>query len=329
MTSLQVVQNLLLSSMANKKTLLITANFHPETVAKLDQLYDTCHLWEFEPHQRAGLIANLAGRCRAAASPSWHCDPVVYRLQGLEMIAAFGVGVDGIDFVETTARGIRVTNTPDVLNDSVADLALALILTTSRNLINADNFARSGAWLSGPFPFGSSLAGKTLGIAGLGRIGLEIALRAETFKLRIAYHNRTEKPELPYTYYRSLTELAAASDILLCMLPGGDATRNVIDTQVLAALGKGGYFINVGRGSSVNEADLEQALRDKTIAGAGLDVYQDEPRIPPGIAALDNVVLLPHIGSATVETRRAMGQLVIDNLGAFFAGKPVLTEVQA
>lgn len=315
--------------MATKDKLLITDEFHPDTITILDDLYDTCHLWEFDPQERPQVVANMAGKCRAVACPSWHCDPVAYGLDGLELIAAFGVGVDGIDFSETGAKGIKVTNTPDVLNDSVADLAMALVMATTRNLINADKFARSGAWHAGPFPFGTSLAGKTLGIAGLGRIGLEIARRAETFKLAIAYHNRTPKPELPYTYHGSLTELAAASDILLCMLPGGESTRNLIDTGVLAALGECGYFINVGRGTSVNESDLEQALRNKAIAGAGLDVYQNEPNISSGLASLDNVVLLPHIGSATKETRQAMGQLVIDNLAAFFNGKPVLTEVRA
>jgi len=313
--------------MRSKEKLLVTANFHAETVSRLDDKYDTCHLWEYAPEERPDLVSSLAGKCRAAACASWHCDPEVYRLDGLKLIAAFGVGVDGIDFAATQANGITVTNTPDVLNDSVADLAIALILASTRNLINADQHARSGAWDAGPFPFGSSLAGKTLGIAGLGRIGEEIAERARTFKLRIAYHNRSRREELPYTYHNSLTELAQASDILLSMLPGGEATQDLINSSVLEALGNRGFFINVGRGNCVNEKDLEMALRDQTIAGAGLDVYRDEPHIPDGLKALDNIVLLPHIGSATVETRRAMGQLVIDNIDAYFSNQPLLTEV--
>lgn len=313
--------------MADKEKLLITANFHAETVARLDEMYDTCHLWEYAEDERAAVIAGMTGQCRAAACASWHCDPQVYDLDGLELIAAFGVGVDGIDFEKTRSKGIKVTNTPDVLNDSVADLAIALILATTRNLINADQHARSGDWEAAPFPFGTSLAGKILGIAGLGRIGEEIARRAQSFKLKIAYHNRSAKPDLPHTYYPSLTELAQASDILLCMLPGGPDTQDLINAEVLTALGKNGFFVNVGRGTSVNHQDLEDALRNKVIAGAGLDVYKNEPQIPAGLKSLDTVVLLPHIGSATVETRRAMGTLVMDNIAAFFADQPLLSEV--
>jgi len=317
-----------LTSIIGKPELLVVNDFHPETIKFLDRQYSTHHFWKSGAAEKQQLINDLQGKCTAVATASWDCDPLIYELESLRLISAFGVGVDGIDFERTAAQGIQVSNTPDVLDDAVADLAVALILNCTRNLINAESFARTGEWNKGPFQFGHSLAGKTLGIAGLGRIGQAIAARAAPFKLNIAYHNRNKK-DVPYTFCSSLTELAEISDILLCMLPGGEETRNVINAEVLAALGKQSYFVNVGRGSSVDEEALLHALKTGAIAGAGLDVYKNEPHIPDGYADLKNVVLLPHIGSATVETRRAMGQLVIDNLAAHFAGNSLLTEVRS
>ncbi|SUZ61617.1 uncharacterized protein METZ01_LOCUS14471, partial [marine metagenome] len=223
--------------------------------------------------------------------------------------------------------GIKVTNTPGVLNDAVADIAIALILTTMRNIINAEKFVRNSSWEKGPFPPSRSLAGKTLGIVGLGRIGDAIVHRALPFKMKIAYHNRSTK-NLPYTYYPSILELADNSDILLCVLPGGEGTRQIIDGQVLQALGPEGIFINVGRGTSVDEKALMAALADGSIAGAGLDVLANEPHVPEPLRKMDNVVLLPHIGSATFETRAEMGDLLINNLEAYFSSKPLLSEVE-
>lgn len=312
--------------MTNKPDLLIVNPFHPETIARLDESYTTHHWWEIPESERPGVLASLEGRCHAAATASWDCDTQIYDLRSLQLISAFGVGVDGIDFQVTAKQGIQVTNTPDVLNDAVADLALGLILATTRNLINADHFVRNQDWLDGPFPFGRGLSGKTLGIAGLGRIGEAIARRATPFGLEIAYHNRHPR-NLPYRYFESLADLASSSDILLCMLPGGESTRDMINLDILQLLGSEGIFINVGRGSSVSESDLVTALGNGTIAAAGLDVYKREPEVPAALRRLDNVVLLPHIGSATVETRRAMGQLVIDNLAAYFRGEALLTKV--
>ena len=293
--------------------LLIANNFHKQTISKLDEIYDTHKLWLLDPQQQESLIMQLKPHCHAVATASWATNPLIYELPELQMISCFGVGVDGIDFSITRSRNIAVSNTPDVL-------------MTCRKLVAADKFTRSGAWLDGPFTFGESLAGKTLGIIGLGSIGEAIAERALPFKMKIAYHNRNPK-NLPYSYYHDLEELAEASDVLLCMLPGGAATHRIIGESVFRRLGPNGYFINVGRGSSVDENALVSALQGKVIAGAGLDVYYNEPHVPDALKQLDNVVLLPHIGSATHQTRMAMGELVIRNLNAWAEQRPLLTRV--
>ena len=313
--------------MSDKPALLIVNNFHSPTVGELDARYETHHLWRQSAAGKRELIAQLEGRCEAAASASWVCDEIVYELSSLRVLSCFGVGVDGVDFGRTRAGGIAVTNTPDVLNDAVADLAMALILATTRNIVNADRFVRAGKWLEGPFPFGAGLAGRTLGVLGLGRIGDAIVRRAEPFGLRFAYHNRRRKDDVSFPFFETARELALHSDILLNVLPGGPETQGLVDLEVLDALGPEGIFINVGRGSSVNESALVQALRLGLIAGAGLDVYAAEPRAPEELMTMDNVVLLPHIGSATVETRAAMGKLVVDNLDAWFRSGKLLTEV--
>ena len=312
--------------MATQNHVIIVNPFHPETLERLDSTYQTHHLWKLKRPEQEQLIKSLEGKCRVAASASWNCDPVIYRLESLKLIAAFGVGVDGIDFETTRNLKIRVTNTPGVLDDGVADLAMALILATMRNLIGANNFSRDNLWKDGPFPFGTSMAGKTLGIAGLGRIGSAIALRAEPFKVNIAYHNRQLK-QIPYTFCQSLEDLAEISDILVCVLPGGAETDNLINANVLKKLGPSGIFINVGRGNSVDDTALIDALRSGAIQAAGLDVYRNEPQIPDAYKTLDNVILLPHIGSATVETRCAMGNLVFDNIKAFFLNNTLVSEV--
>lgn len=305
--------------------LLVTNPFHADTVAILDSQYQTHKLWLLDSaSEQQALIARLAPVCRAVATASWATNPLIYQLPDLQIISCFGVGTDGIDFGITRARGIAVTNTPTVLNDAVADLAMGLVLATSRNLINADRYVRDGKWLKSPFPFAQSLAGKTLGILGLGAIGKEIASRALPFKMKIAYHNR-HPANLPYEYCDSIESLARTSDILLSMLPGGAATEKLIGTAVFRALGPQGIFINVGRGTSVDEVALVSALQQGLIAGAGLDVYAREPHVPEELVGMSNVVLFPHIGSATVETRGAMGQLVVDNLDAYFQGRDLLT----
>ena len=312
--------------MPDKTKLLIANEFHPETVEELDAQFECHKLWLLPPPDQKDLIDQLKPDCKAVATASWATNPLIYDLPELEIISCFGVGVDGIDFETTRSRHIFVTNTPKVLNDAVADIAVSLILATQRNLINADRFVRDGLWLEGSFPFGNSLAGKTLGILGLGNIGEEIVKRALPLKLKIAYHNRHRK-NLPYPYYANAIELAANCDILLCMLPGGKETDKLVNREVLENLGPEGTFINVGRGSSVDDEALIWALQSKTIAGAALDVYNNEPHVHQELLAMKNVILLPHIGSATIETRTAMGQLVIDNLLAWAQRKPLLTPV--
>ncbi|MBO9538729.1 2-hydroxyacid dehydrogenase [Herbaspirillum sp.] len=248
------------------------------------------------------------------------------RFPALEIVSVFGVGYDGVDVPAARERGIHVTHTPDVLTDDVADMAIALLLATARNVVRADRFARGGEWKNGPFPFTTKVSGAKLGIVGLGRIGEAIARRAAGFDMDIAYHNRSKK-DVPYTYYGDIKSLAAAVDFLVMITPGGAGTRALVNAEVLEALGPKGFLINVARGSVVDEAALTRALKEGKIAGAGLDVFENEPNIPAELAALDNVVLTPHMASGTLVTRTAMADLAFNNLQAHFAGKPVLTPV--
>jgi hydroxypyruvate reductase len=274
-------------------------------------------------------LAAVAPRIRAIAASGESKVPreLIASLPALEIISVFGVGYDGIDVAAARERGIAVTNTPDVLNDEVADLALALVLAVSRRIPQADRFVREGKWVAGPMPLARKVSGARLGIVGLGRIGKAIATRAEAFGMQIAYTARSEKPGAGYASHPSAEALAANVDFLVVITPGGAATRKLIDAKVLRALGKDGYLINVARGSVVDEAALVEALVDGTIAGAGLDVFENEPNVPAPLLALDNVVLTPHVGSATWQTRRAMKDLAFGNLQAHFAGRPLLSPV--
>jgi len=281
-------------------------------------------------HQNdAAAFAAAAPRIRAIAASGESKIPgeLIAQLPALEIVSVFGVGYDGVDVAAARERGIAVTHTPNVLNDEVADLALALVLATSRRLIEADRYVRSGAWANGPMPLARKVSGARLGIVGLGRIGMAIAKRAEAFGMSIAYTSRNARPDAPYRYFPSPAELAAEVDFLVVITPGGAGTRKLIDASVLAALGKKGYLINVARGSVVDEAALVAALRDGTIAGAGLDVFENEPNVPSELIGLDNVVLTPHVGSATWQTRQAMADLAFGNLQAHFAGRPLLSPV--
>ncbi|WPO97698.1 2-hydroxyacid dehydrogenase [Pseudomonas sp. HR96] len=251
---------------------------------------------------------------------------LIGRLPALQLIVVFGVGYDGVDVQAARERGIQVTHTPDVLTDDVADLAITLLLGIARNTRQADQFARSGAWANGPFPFSRKVSGARLGIIGLGRIGAAIARRAAGFEMSVAYTGRRPQA-VDYRYYPSALELAAAVDFLVVAVGGGASTFHLVDAQVLEALGPEGYLINVGRGSVVDEAALADALAHRRLAGAALDVFENEPHPHPGLLALDNVLLAPHMASATWSTRRAMSDLVLANLQAWADGKPLPTPV--
>jgi lactate dehydrogenase-like 2-hydroxyacid dehydrogenase len=245
----------------------------------------------------------------------------------LEMISVCGVGYDGIDVAAAKKRGIMVTHTPEVLNDDVADLALGLLLSVARKIPAADRFTRNADWLDGPFQLTRKLTGAKLGIVGMGRIGQAIAKRAAAFDMVISYTTRNERSDVAYKYVPNVLALAAEVDFMVVITPGGAATKNLINAEVLKALGPQSFLVNVARGSVVDQAALIEALQKKLIAGAGLDVYVDEPNVPAELRKLDNVVLTPHIASATVETRKAMSALALANLEAFMAGQPVLTPV--
>ena len=266
-------------------------------------------------------------RAIAASGESKVGRELIARMPALEIISVFGVGYDGIDVAAARERGIHVTHTPNVLNDEVADLAIALMLAVARRIPQADRYVREGKWKQGPAPLARKVSGARLGIVGLGRIGNAIAKRAEAFDMSVAYTSRTAKADSPHRFLPSPAALAAEVDFLVVITPGGAATRKLIDAKVLTALGPQGYLVNVARGSVVDQSALIEALQNGTIAGAGLDVFEDEPNVPDALCALDNVVLTPHIGSATWQTRRAMSDLAFGNLEAHFAGRPLLSPV--
>jgi lactate dehydrogenase-like 2-hydroxyacid dehydrogenase len=251
------------------------------------------------------------------------------RLPKLKVIANFGVGYDSIDVAEASKRGIIVTNTPDVLTEEVADTALGLMLMTVRELGHAERYLRAGRWArEGDYRLTpASLRDRTLGMVGLGRIGQAIATRAAAFGMPIVYFSRSKKAGIPYPYYEDVVAMARAVDVLMVITPGGPGTRNLIDAKVLSALGPNGILINLARGSVVDEPALLQALRQRSILAAGLDVFWNEPAIDPAFLDLDNVTLLPHVGSASVYTRNGMGQLVVDNLAALAKRTPPPTPV--
>jgi lactate dehydrogenase-like 2-hydroxyacid dehydrogenase len=249
------------------------------------------------------------------------------RLPALEIIANSGVGVDSIDMDVARVRGIAVTNTPGVLDGAVAELTLGLMLALARDIPRADHFVRDGGWTGGTFPNGAELRGKTLGLIGIGGIGSRIAALASAFGMRVLYHARNARPDQPHTHVPDLLAMAREADWLVAIAPAGPSTRGIVSRAVLQALGTEGRFVNVARGSLVDEAALIEALRTRTIAGAALDVFDGEPAINPAFAMLDNVVLSSHRGSHTVETRAAMDDLVVQNLMAHFGGRPLLSPV--
>ncbi|MCW5634677.1 MAG: 2-hydroxyacid dehydrogenase [Rubrivivax sp.] len=304
------------------------------TASRLPPLYFDRLKTDYVVHERLhdtdpAALQAAAPRIRAIAASGESKVPgeLMARLPRLEIVSVMGVGYDGVDVAAAKARGVMVTHTPDVLNDEVADTAIGLMLCAARQLPAADRYVRAGQWLNGPMPLARKMSGSRLGLVGMGRIGKAIAHRALAFGMSIAYTARSAKAELPYRFEPSAKALAAASDFLVVITPGGAGTRKLIDAEVLAALGPKGILVNVARGSVVDEAALVEALTSGKLGGAALDVFENEPNVPQALIDLPHVVLAPHIGSATRETRQAMADLALANLKAHFEGRPVLTAV--
>ena len=306
--------------------------FGPKPIIEdaLEKAGFTLHRAFAAPDQEA-LINSIAPKVRAIAAVAGHGPvngAIMSKFPKLEIVSSFGVGYDHIDAKWAGAHGIIVTNTPDVLNEEVADTALGLLLATVRQLPQAERYLRSGQWEKhgGDYQLTPSLRDRTVGIVGMGRIGKAIARRLEAMKVPVVYHSR-RPADVTYKHYPNLVEMARAVDVLLAITPGGAATRNLINADVLAALGSDGILINMARGSVVDEAALIEALKEKTILSAGLDVFANEPRVPRELMDMDHVVLLPHVGSGSHATRRAMDELVANNIIAWFAGKGPITPV--
>jgi lactate dehydrogenase-like 2-hydroxyacid dehydrogenase len=295
--------------------------------AALGAAYEVHRLWEAP--DRAALLAEIGPRVRAVATDGHNGVPadVMAAAPGLEIAASYGVGYDGIDIPACKARGIRVSNTPDVLNDAMAEITLGLMIALCRRLPQADAYVRAGRWRERPFGLTGELTGAHAGILGLGRIGKEIARRLQAMKMKVSYHGRRRQACEPYDYYPDLVAMARDVDWLVVVAPGTAETKGIVSRAVLEALGPEGALVNVARGSLVDEPALVDLLASGRLGGAALDVFADEPRVPEALTGMDNVVLSPHQGSATHKTRAAMGDLVVRNLAAHFAGDPLLTPV--
>ncbi|OGA48124.1 MAG: hypothetical protein A3G24_00820 [Betaproteobacteria bacterium RIFCSPLOWO2_12_FULL_62_13] len=310
-----------------KPEILVTKPIYAPTLAQLEREYTVHKLWtardpdafikEVSGNVRGVVTTGLAGLSRAQMEA----------LPGLEIIASFGNPRGTVDLAAAKERGVVVTNTPDYISTIVADLALGLLIAAMRCIAEGDRFVRAGKWPQGPIAPGCDLAGKTCGIVGLGRIGRGIAARVQACGMSVCYHGPHRKDDVSYPYYPDLEAMARESDCLVVICPLTPATRNLVDARILDALGPESFLVNVARGPVVNREALIAALREKRIAGAGLDVFWDEPRVPPELAVMENVVLTPHMGSATREIREERGRKVLANLRAHFAGKPVLTPI--
>ena len=296
--------------------------------ADLEASFEVHRFWQAADREQ--MIETVAGRARGLVT-NGHVGAsaaLMDRLPELELIGCFGVGVDAIDLDAARGRGVRVSNTPDVLTDAVAELALGLLLDVARRISTHERYLRAGRWVTeGDPPLARTLAGRTAGIVGLGRIGRATAQLCEAFGMTVVYQGPRRKPSVSYPYYTDLVGMARAVDALMITCVGAPSTRGLITAEVIDALGPDGWLVNVSRGFVVDEAALVDALLKGRLGGAGLDVFQHEPEVPEALLELDNVVLQPHQASATLETRDAMGQLVVDNLKAYFAGRPLLTPV--
>jgi lactate dehydrogenase-like 2-hydroxyacid dehydrogenase len=312
-----------------KPALLITGPMMPLITEQLDPAFEL-HLLH-EARDREALLVSVGAKVEAVCTGGHVVidDTLMARLPKLKVIGNFGVGYDSVDAAAAARRGVVVTNTPDILTEEVADTALGLLLMTVRELSRAEQWLRAGKWASqGDYPLTpATLRDRKIGMVGLGRIGKAIARRCDAFGLPISYFARRRRGDVKYTYYADLVAMARDTDTLIVITPGGPETRNLINADVLRALGSRGILVNVARGSVVDEPALIKALKERTIMAAGLDVFWNEPNIDAELMTLDNAVLLPHVGSASLYTRNAMGQLLVDNLKAYLARKPPLTPV--
>ncbi len=310
-----------------KVEVLVTAPLLPSLMAAVEREFTVHKLW-LAQDRNAYLREHGASIRGAVTTAIIGADAALMQaLPRLEIISGFGVGYETIDIEAARHRGLIVTNTPGVLTDCVADTALALLLAVTRRICEADRYVRAGKWLQGRFPLSTKVGGKNCCIAGLGNVGQAIAVRALAFGMKIGYYDPYPKPNLDYRLYESLEAMARDADFLMLALPGGKETYRIIGARILAALGPKGILINVARGSVVDQEALVKALTAGEIAGAGLDVFDNEPQVPAELVEMENVVLTPHLASGTHETREAMGQLTFANLHAHFAGSPVLTRV--
>lgn len=311
---------------ASRPTVLLAGKVHPRVRQRVEAEFDAISI---DAADAALLDEDTRKRIRGLAAATAISADFIDSLPNLEVIANFGVGYDAVDARHAATRQVMVTNTPDVLSEEVADTTVGLLLNTVRELPKAEAYLQAGKWESnGAYPLTSlSLRGRTVGIFGLGRIGLAIARRLEAFGLPIHYHTRNKRSDVAYPWHARLVDLASAVDTLVVIVPGGAATEKAVNTEVLDALGPQGVLISVGRGSTIDEPALIAALTDRRIAAAGLDVFAHEPHVPQALMDLPNACLLPHVASASVSTRNAMADLVVDNLEAWLAGRPALTPV--
>ena len=315
--------------MSEKPHVLIYAPWYEPAMRRLDEIAITHHLYLAKDKEK--FLAEYGPSCIAIGTMHYCPRSLMDDVPNLKLILNFGVGYDGVDIPEATQRGVTVVNTPDVLNDCVADMALALILSGRRKIVDADRYVRNGNWKkNGDFEYVHNVHNSKIGILGLGRIGMEIANRCAAFKMDISYHQRTQRPDVEFKYYENLRHMAKECEILVAIIPGGESTKGIIDEPVMEALGPTGLLVNVARGSIVDNEALAQCLNDGRLGAASLDVFPDEPNIPESLLKIQkNLILTPHIASATHFTRMQMGMVLYDNLKALSDGKPFLTPVNS
>jgi len=313
--------------MTEQPHILQSMEMPPRIAEGLEGRYQTHHLWQAK--DPPALLAEIGDRVRGAITLGHGVldKALIDALPNLEVISVLGVGYDGVDVKHAASRGVVVSNTPDVLTEEVANLGVGLALAVTREIPKADAYVRSGAWLRGDMPLNRTIVGRPVGVVGMGRIGRATADRLAALGAKVSWYGPRPKPDVPYPFDPDIAHLAGKVDGLVLCCPGGPATRHLVNRKVLAALGPDGWLVNVARGTVVDEQALVEALMARRIWGAGLDVFEGEPSVPEELFDLENVVLQPHQASATVATRNAMADLVIENLDLHFSGKPLKTPV--